>query len=342
VVVPAYRPVVTLVELAQSLSSLGFESVIIVDDGSGPEYEDVFRRCAAVSVVHLTRHAVNLGKGAALKTGMNYALTNFPGCRGVVTADADGQHLPEDIARVADKLSANPDALILGVRGLQGDVPLRSRVGNTMTRWLVRLLAGQQLTDTQTGLRGIPIALLPHLLRLPSGGYEFELDMLFACKALSCRILEEPIRTVYLNGNASSHFHPIRDSMRIYFLLFRFTMLSLSTALIDNCVFLIVFRATDSIGESQVAARLVAMLYNYFGARRAVFHSQQKHGRVLVKYVLLVLCSGLVSYTLIQFLHFRYGVPTVPAKLVAESFLFIANFTLQRDFVFTRQQGDKD
>src|SRR5260370_41922271 len=194
VVVPAYRPGVSLVELAQSLSTLGFQSVIVVDDGSGPDYEDVFRRCAEVPVVHLTRHAINLGKGAALKTGMDYALTHGPECRGIVTADADGQHLAEDIARVADKLLTNPDALILGVRRRQGEVPLRSRVGNTVTRWLVHLLAGQRLTDTQTGLRGIPSGLIPHLLRLPTAGYGFELDMLFGCKPLSCLILEEPIQ----------------------------------------------------------------------------------------------------------------------------------------------------
>ena len=79
---------------------------------------------------------------------------------------------------------------------------------------LMRLIVGQKLTDTQTGLRGIPAPLVPCLLKLPSSGYEFELDMLIACKHQSVGIVEQPIRTIYLEGNKSSHFRPVADSMR--------------------------------------------------------------------------------------------------------------------------------
>jgi putative flippase GtrA len=172
---------------------------------------------------------------------------------------------------------------------------------------------------------------------VPSSGYEFELDMLLACKHQGFPVVQVPIRTIYLGNNESSHFHPILDSMRIYFLLLRFSVLSLCTAAVDNVVFAIAFKGTGNIARSMVAARLVAMTFNYLSVRRTVFHSQQPHTKVLPKYVALVALNGVVSYSMIQFLHNTFGVRAIPAKLFAEGLLFIANFAIQRDLVFTRR-----
>jgi putative flippase GtrA len=337
ILIPAYRPGESLISLVDGLAADPACRILIVDDGSGPAFDPIFTRAESHRNVHLLRHCTNLGKGAALKTGLNYALVRFPTICGVVTADADGQHHPDDIRAVADRLRANPACLVLGARQFDAAVPRRSQIGNGLTRVLMRLLVGQKLADTQTGLRGIPAALIPHLLRLPSSGYEFELDMLIACKHQSCAIVEVPIRTIYLDGNRSSHFRPVADSMRIYFLLFRFSLLSLLTAALDNLVFAAAFAFTGRIGRSQLAGRAVAMLFNYFGAHRAVFHSKQRHATVLPKYVLVVIANGLLSYALIQLLHYRFGVSTMPAKLAAEGLLFLLNFAIQRDFVFTRR-----
>jgi glycosyltransferase involved in cell wall biosynthesis len=339
VLIPSYQPGEALETLVEALLDRGFETVIVVNDGSGPEFDPIFQRVARSSRVHLLAHSVNLGKGAALKTGLNYALVKCPGCRGVVTADSDGQHHPDDIVHVADAIPADGNALVLGVRSFGGSVPLRSRFGNNLTRGLMRIMVGQNLADTQTGLRGIPARLIPHLLHVPSSGYEFELDMLLACKYQGCPVVQVPIRTIYMDNNKSSHFHPIFDSMRIYFLLLRFCALSLCTAALDNLVFILVLSATGSIARSQIVGRFVGATFNYLGARRAVFHSQQHHSVVLPKYIALVAFNGLVSYGLIQFLHRSFGVPIIPAKLGAEGLLFIANFAIQRDLVFTRREA---
>jgi putative flippase GtrA len=308
----------------------GAGPIVIVDDGSDVE--------VAAEGAHVIRHAINLGKGAALKAGMNYALVHWPDCAGVVTADADGQHHPDDIIRVAEALEKSSGALVLGSRKFDRDVPWKSRVGNNLTRVLMGLMVGQRLADTQTGLRGIPARLIPHLLRLPASGYDFELDMLIACKHQSCPVVQVPVRTIYEPGNRSSHFHPILDSMRIYFLLFRFSVLSLATAVLDNAVFALAYSATRSIAQSQMAGRLVAMVFNYAGARKAVFQSRQKHAIVLPKYVALVIANGLVSYALIQFLLARTALGAISAKVTAEALLFLVNFAIQRDFVFTRRE----
>jgi glycosyltransferase involved in cell wall biosynthesis len=118
-----------------------------VDDGSGPDYRDIFRRAGEYPKVRLVRHAVNLGKGAALKAGINYAMCVFPDLQGVVTADADCQHHPDDIEQVADALAAEPDRVILGTRTCSAGVPLRSRVGNVVT--VMRALVGQNVRIVQ-------------------------------------------------------------------------------------------------------------------------------------------------------------------------------------------------
>ena len=337
-VIPAYHPSEALIPLVDELAARLPGLIVVIDDGSGAAFQSLFETIGERDGVTVLRHAVNLGKGAALKTGFNHALCAIPDLIGVVTADADGQHRADDIVRVAERLAANPAKLILGVRTFDNKVPLRSRAGNRLTRVAVRFLLGQAMTDTQTGLRGIPFGLVRALLRVPSNGYEFELDMLVTAKHQEIAIAEEQIATIYEPGNPTSHFNPLFDSMRIYFVLLRFGTLSLLTALLDNLIFFLVYLGVGNVASAQLAGRSVAVLFNYGAARRAVFLSRERHKIVLPRYLLLVICSGLVSYALIGFLRDFLSIPVIWAKIAAESMLFLANFVVQRDVVFTSKR----
>ena len=341
VLIPAYRPSAGLVDLVRDLSARGMPAILLVDDGSGPEFRDIFDQAAQFPGVQVLRHAVNLGKGAALKTGINHALCVFPGLIGIVTADADGQHHPEDIERVAASLREHPDALVLGSRTFDADVPLRSRFGNILTRKLMQTLIGGKLQDTQTGLRGIPAALAARLLRVDARGYEFELEMLIAARQSGVALVEVPIRTIYQPGNQSSHFNPLTDSMKIYFVLLRFSSVSLMAALLDNLIFYLVWKRTGHILGAQVVARLGSVVFNYSMVRARVFASREAHQVLLPKYLLLVVSSGTASYLGIQFLNTRLGVTAMPAKLFVETLLFFVNFAVQRMFIFHGREGNR-
>src|SRR4051812_208504 len=154
VLIPAYQPSPRLVGLIRELRSSGDFPIVVIDDGSGAEFAELFADVAAVPGVNLVRNAVNLGKGAALKNGFNYALLAFPDAVAFVTADADGQHLTSDILAVLEK-SESP-GMVLGARSFTADVPLRSRFGNIVSKYVYRLLTGIYLQDTQTGLRSVP------------------------------------------------------------------------------------------------------------------------------------------------------------------------------------------
>ncbi len=149
-------------------------------------------------------------------------------------------------------------------------------------------------------------------------------------------IVEESIRTIYLADPSASHFSPLLDSLRISFVLLRFTLLSLATAALDNLVFWSLHMAGAGLLPSQAGARLAATLFNYPAARRSVFLSRESHRKLLPRYLLLVAASGTVAYHLIRVLHSSLGMRVMWAKLLAETALFILNFLIQRDFVFTR------
>ncbi|HZT75684.1 MAG TPA: glycosyltransferase family 2 protein [Vicinamibacterales bacterium] len=220
IVIPAYEPTAALADVVAALAATG-RAVIVVDDGSSAAARNVFDRIAGASGVRLVGHPVNRGKGEALKTAFALVLREYrPETCGVVTADADGQHLAPDIVRVAERLEASPAALVLGSRSFDGRVPLRSRVGNGAMRTLFHALAGRDLSDTQTGLRGIPRAFLADLIALTSSRYDFEFEMLMLAARRRLEIVDVPIATVY-GAPGQSHFRPVADSVRVLSVLVR-------------------------------------------------------------------------------------------------------------------------
>ena len=218
ILIPAYNPGRELPELAQQLRT-HFKRIILVDDGSttGQKFIDETKPLVESVLIHPR----NRGKGAALKTGFQHLLKKQP-FQGVVTVDADGQHLVDDIVHVAEALRTNETRLVLGMRVRTPETPFRSWWGNWWTRQIFRLIVGLDLADTQTGLRGIPRPLIDDLLTIPGERYDYELAMLAAAKNHPQPPQQIPITTVYANGNATSHFRPWSDSVRNFRTLFRF------------------------------------------------------------------------------------------------------------------------
>ena len=338
VLIPAWQPDAGLCTLVRELVARGFAAIIIVDDGSGAGSRAVFDEVAPYSQVHLLRHAVNLGKGRALKSGINYFLNTFPDMAGLLTADADGQHAPEDIVRTAQTFAATPERVVLGARQFAGEVPLRSRFGNVLTRNIFRLVTGRKLADTQTGLRVFPHALLPELMRLDGERYEYEMTVL----AHVCRVrppLEVPIRTIYVDGNRSSHFDPIRDSMRIYFVLLRFYLSSMIAAGIDMVGFSVAFWLTGNVLTSVIVGRL-SSLANFVLNKKYVFNSSTPVRGALLRYYLLALVLGVASYESIRALSHFLGWNVFVAKVTVETLLSLVSFAIQRTFVFRRADSE--
>jgi glycosyltransferase involved in cell wall biosynthesis len=333
VLIPAREPEMRLLALLQELVAAGFGAVIVLDDGSSSSCAEILDAAARIAGVHRLRHAVNLGKGRALKTGINYFLNELPEFTALVTADADGQHTTADIVRVAQALPAAHGRAVLGSRQFAQNVPLRSKFGNLLTRQVFRLATGAKLGDTQTGLRAFPRDLLAELLLLDGERYEYEMTVLAHLCRGGRRPLEVPIETVYIGGNKSSHFDPIRDSMRIYFVLLRFFASSLAASGIDFAGFSITFALTHNVLTSIIVGRL-SSLANFALNKRFVFHSGVPLPRALLRYYLLVLAVAAVSYGAIRGLTGYLGWNVFVTKLVVDTLLSLASFSIQRTLVF--------
>lgn len=336
--IPAYKPEPAVVDIARELAaSAQFQAVVVVDDGSGEGSREIFDRLRALDGVQLIGHYVNLGKGAALKTGFNHVACSAPDAVGVVTLDADGQHLVQDVLRVAEELVRSPGNLVMGAREFAAGIPLRSRFGNIVTRGVMRVLGGLSLRDTQSGLRGIPMGLVPVLLRLKTTGYDFELDMLLRAKEQGTAIAEVPIQTVYIDENRSSHFNPFLDSLKIYMVFIRFNLSSLLAVLIDYSVFSLVLPVIGHILYSQFVARACCGLVIFFVNRGFVFKSDKNIRRSMVLYFAALFVFGIISYGIIKLILMYVDMPVVLAKAIAEGGLYVVSFMVQREFIFSRK-----
>jgi putative flippase GtrA len=330
VLVPAYQPDGRLVALVERLAARGLE-VLVVDDGSGPAYDEVFRAARGAGA-NLVGHATNLGKGRALRTGFAWVLAERSGCD-VVCADCDGQHTPEDVLAVAARVAAVGHT-VLGVRRFTGPVPLRSRIGNDVTRLAFRLATGRVVADTQTGLRGYPAALLPGLLAVPGDRFEYELALLVDAAARGLPIDEVPIETVYLDANASSHFRPVRDSVRVLAPLLRFTGSSLLAFVVDTAALLALQAWTGRLLLAVVGARLVSGAVNFAANRLVVFpHRDATLGNAARGYLTLALVLLAAGYGTLSALT-GFGVPLLAAKVGTDLTLFYAGYRLQDRSVF--------
>lgn len=337
IVIPALEPGPELVELVSALRAEGTE-VLVVDDGSGPDWSALFDRCVdAGARVH--HESLNRGKGAALRRAFRLVHDRFPD-HGVVTADADGQHTVGDIRRVQEALAgverSQTDALVLGVRDFSlPEVPARSRLGNAVSSAVLALVAGVRLGDTQTGLRGIPASRLEWARTVPGDRYEYEFSMLRQAARDGLPLTSVPIATVYLDANATSHFRPVRDSLRVLGPVVAFSLSGLASCAVDTAVFLGLHAVGMPLWAALMLARVISGSANFLLNRRVVFDKEGRAplGRAAGRYGLLA-SAMLAGGVLLVDASVALGASPLWAKLGTDVVLFGLSFAVQRLVVF--------
>lgn len=358
-IIPSLNPDEKFINTVHGIFAAGFTDLIVVDDGSRESCQYYFEEVSSIAGCTVLHHEINRGKGRALKTAFAYYLEHYDQARyiGVVTADADGQHLPEDIRKTAEALivQCNQDpkkrssfCMVLGTRDFDEEiVPFKSRNGNKITSLVFQILYGKHIQDTQTGLRAISNDFLAHCGEVPGERFEYEIKMLIDAVSRKIRIIEVPIRTVYFDHNRETHFHPVKDSLRIYRIIFssffKFASSGLLCVILDQGVFalfnkliLASFTATVSISLSTVIARGMSSFINYAINRTIVF--QKKRGyRDLIRYYILCVLQAAASAGLVSGLYHLWHLDPSFLKLIVDSFLFFISFQIQRLWVFREE-----
>lgn len=343
VVIPAYQPDESLLSLVSELKALTDYSIIIVNDGSDVSKAPIFEAVGEHALV--LAHDVNRGKGRALKTAYEFIRDSKAMDEGIVTVDADGQHLVKDVIRVCEEWKKNRAALVLGKRCFSGRVPRRSRAGNAITRWVFAVSTGVKVYDTQTGLRAFSIEYLDKMLEIKGERYEYEINQLLTFTRDHIEITEIPIDTVYLDGNRASHFNTVKDSWRIYRTIFSFLAASFVSWIVDyallltlNSVFLksgtgafsLFGFKMDTELTALILARTVSSLCNYVLNRKVVF--QSKSNVSLLRYYITVAGLLVLNYGLLRL--FQLILPLWVSQLLSQALIYPINFILQRKFVF--------
>lgn len=339
-VIPAYEPDEKMLAVIDDISSLTDFHIIVINDGSGKDKLPIFAEAAKKAIV-LT-HEVNKGKGRGIKTALEYIKEHEADTVGIVIADADGQHKVEDIIRVSEALKSSPDKLIMGCRRFSGKIPLRSKFGNNITKFVFSFAAGVKVSDTQTGLRGFSSKLIPFMLSVNGDRYEFEMNMLLECAREGIRFYEVPIETVYLGKNESSHFNPIKDSWRIYKDILKFSCSSLLSFCVDYIFYSIFAMISGSVAFSNICARVISSVFNFSMNKKFVFKNKDRIAKTAAKYFLLaafILAANTIMLELcVKYLiHNKYI-----SKILIEVLLFFISWAAQKSFVFRKRERKID
>lgn len=354
ILIPAYEPDERLIDLLETLLNAEAKNIILVNDGSGPEYDELFERCQPFLEKmggKLLIHEKNRGKGAALKTGFSYILEAYSNAVGCVTADSDGQHDTDSINAVIKSLTENPDNLILGVRSFDSEgIPWKSVYGNKITAGVMTFLTGLKISDTQTGLRGIPTAFMKELLDVKGDRFEFETEMLLETIG-RYPITEVPIPAIYDSvTDHKTHFNTFKDSIKIYRILcrhfIRYAAASLTSAILDLVLFTVFCRLFGGmklyVEVSTIAARVISGTYNYIINHIFVFESKNKKTTTASKYLLLALVQMSLSAGITgAFARLFVKVPEVIIKVITDTVLFIMSYKIQQKYIFGNKNKAK-
>lgn len=299
VLIPAYKPDEEMCFLAKTLQQQGFD-ILIVNDGSGAEYNEIFESVSPYATV--ISHLHNKGKGRALKTGMEYIRDNCPECEFFITADADGQHRAHDIVRVREELK-NGSLFVLTTRLLGRNIPKRSKFGNDLSRVIYTLSTGRYFKDNQSGLRGFSAENIDWLLKVKGEKYDYEMNMLYYASKQAIPVTTLDIEAVYIDGNRSSHFNPVKDTVRIYRLLFSSAKASIITAILAQIAIFVCALVTDVPYDSiyVVTAGLGAAVTAYVINKFFIFNNVdfRDGGRTMLftffRYILYALGSAVIT-----------------------------------------------
>ncbi len=337
--IPAYQPTLILLELLKEFHNAGCH-ILIVDDGSSKDYAALF--AAAEPYATVLSYEENRGKGFALKFGLTAIYKEFGEDCTVVTVDADGQHRVSDALQLLAEAEQNPESLILGSRKIEKQTPAKSKLGNTLTRAVYQLSTKTKVYDTQTGLRAFSGRMIPTLLEIPGDRYEYEMNMLLTLANEHIPMVELPVETVYLNNNSGSHFHPVRDSYRIYKEILKFSASSFVSFLVDYAIFsLLAFFAGESVlflSAANIGARVVSSTVNYNLNRKLVFKSKVGKVKSALQYFLLAAMILAGNTLLLDFLAVTLGWNRWLAKLLCELFFFALSWTVQRFIIFKKEE----
>ena len=329
--IPSYEPDEKLIELVEELKKTQVD-IIVVNDGSKEKYNNIFEKIKEKAFV--ISYKTNKGKGYALKKGLQFIKEHNTKDYIVVTMDSDGQHTVEDALKLCNYIEKNPTELVLGKRNRDKKIPIKSKIGNEITKIVYKLATGISIYDTQTGLRAFSNILMDKMLNIEGNRYEYEMNVLLQLPKKGIKIKEIEIETIYMYNNSGSHFNIIKDSARIYKQIIKFSCSSLISFFVDYVLYSLLIIITKNIVLSNIVARIISCSVNYTINKNIVFKNKDKIYKSIVKYFALAISILTLNTILLNVFVNKLGINAFIGKIIVEIFLFIISWTIQKKAVF--------
>ncbi len=342
IIVPSLDPDKKLELVVKSLQKVGFSNILLIDDGSEINNKHHFEKLKVESNCILLTHDVNKGKGRALKTGFNYALQNIKNFKAVITVDGDNQHKADDVLKIAQNIEIN--SITLGVRTFDKgvDIPWRSRAGNIASAFAFRIISGNNINDTQTGLRGFHIENLQDIINVDGERFEYEMNVLLHLKKLNITPIQIPIKTIYINENETSHFNPILDSFKVFKTILSFLGSSILCFLIDiglySFIIYVIYKGnflSQHIFLATLCSRIISSVINFIINYKLVFESSANIKISVLKYYTLAIIQMILSSICTILLNKIILYPVI-SKIIVDFGLFILSYMIQKKLIFRK------
>jgi hypothetical protein len=332
-VIPFYRlySQKSFIQCVRNLLDSELALVVLVDDGSCGAYDGVLEEFKGKNKLHILKHAVLCGHGAAVKTGLNYVYCNHPDLIGAVVVNPHTPYASNEVLKLASTLQESPNAFVQGIKSNPKDSSKGAFLKSADA--LFTCVTGIKPGQIGLSICGIPREFIPKCLKIRSNHHEFDMDLVLLCKYNNIPIKEMALPWLD-EENTFVAFNPMLYSMRIGFVLLRFIFVSMITAVIDLIIFLATYALFSNIALGMAVSRCVAMALNYRLIKRRVFYAKEKNYKIMCKYFLAVLFFGVISYFLIKTIQMNFAISVVTAKIMVESVLFFFNVLVQRDLVF--------
>lgn len=339
--IPAYKPDSALINIVNELTESNYK-VVVVDDGSGIEYKSIFDEL--INKATVISYGDNRGKGYALKTGLTYIKNNEEDIKNeeniiIVTMDADGQHQVSDASRLCIEAAKDNADLIIGSRIIPRDAPIKSRLGNGITRLVYKFVAGVSIYDTQSGLRAFKREMIPFMLEISGNRYEYEMNVLLAMAKQKRLMKEIPIETIYFDKqNSVSHFDALRDSIKIYGQILKFAGSSIISFFVDYTLYsiILIILGVNYVLLANICARAVSSIANFILNKRIVFQSDNAMVKDGLKYFSLVVIILSLNSLFLKLLT-RQGMNVYFAKIFVECLMFFVSYGIQRNLIFKKE-----
>ena len=348
-IIPAYEPPDTFTPYVEQVIH-AVDHLVVVNDGSDSRFDALFSQIAQLDHTTVLSYSENRGKGFALKTAFSYCAEHFSHEDILVTADCDGQHAPEDLLAVCEAAMTNPEACILGCRNFsQGNVPPRSRLGNTSMLRLLWLVYGIRISDSQTGLRAFTVHTAQQFLQVRGDRFEYETGILIYAKRHHIPFREISIQTIYPQNPKDhvSHFNLFRDSLRVIGILLRYLsgniFSGLLAAIADVGIFsLLTYVLFPKISPmytmlATVSGRIVSSLVNFYVNNKYVFHGAARLS--VFRFYVVWFGQLVVSYLILFLFGHILGCHLTLVKIISDACLALIVYQLQCNWVYEPQEN---